>query len=227
MKKIVIWLNVLLMIALCVCNYDYLGNREYATKTLCSGLFAALGAVNALYVLMQGGKRLFAVVMAVGLALAMQADIVIGRHFVRGAALFAAGHLCYLAAYCLLKHPQWKDFLWMAAVFIPSALYLMLDPKLRFRPASLQWVCVGYALIISLMTGKAFANFLKERSWLTGVLLAGSVLFFFSDLMLLLYMFRGQKRLFDILCMSLYYPAELLLAHGIFHSAERGAIPPQ
>ncbi len=219
MKKIVIWLNVLLIIALCASNYDYLGDREYVTKAFCSGLFAALGAVNALYVLIRGGKRLFAVVMAVGLALAMQADIAINGNFVRGASLFAAGHLCYFVGYCLLKRPRWKDLLPVAAVFIPSALFLMLDPQLRFRPSSLQWVCVGYAFIISLMTGKAFANFLRGRSWLTGVLLAGSVLFFCSDLMLLLYMFRGQKRLFDILCMSLYYPAELLLAHGIFHSA--------
>jgi len=220
MKKTVIGLNALLIVLLCVSNYDYLGQRDYVTKAFCSGIFAALGAVNALYVLIRGGKRMFAVVMGAGLVLAMQADIAINGNFVRGASLFAAGHLCYLAAYCLLQRPGWQDFGWGLLLFAACAAYLLLDPKLRFRPASLQWVCVGYAFIISLMAGKAFGNFVREKSWLTGILLAGSVLFFLSDLMLLLYMFRGQRRLFDILCMSLYYPAELLLAHGVYHSAK-------
>ncbi len=220
MKKTVMWLNVLLIALLCVCNYDYLGDREYTTKAFCSGIFAVLGAVNALYVLIRGGKRLFAVVMAAGLYLAMQADIVINGHFVRGASLFAAGHLCYLAAYCLLVRPRWKDLIWVFLLLIPSAMYLILDRKLVFIPSTLRWVCVGYAAVISMMTGKAFSNFLREKSWLTGVLLVGSVLFFFSDLMLLLDMFRGYGKLFGILCMSTYYPAELLLAHGIFHSAK-------
>lgn len=222
MKKLMIGINALLIAALCVSNYFYLSPGPGPSKAFCSGLFAALGAANALYVLIRGGRRLFAVVMAVGLGLAMQADIAINGHFVKGAALFAAGHLCYFAGYCLLKMPQWKDFLWVAVLFIPSAFYLILDRKLVFIPAVLRWVCVGYAFIISLMTGKAFANFLRERSWLTGILLAGSVLFFFSDLMLLLDMFRGYGRLFGLLCMGAYYPAELLLAHAVLHSVKGG-----
>ena len=98
MKKIVIWLNVVLIVLLCVCNYDYLGARQYTTKAFCSGIFAVLGAVNALYVLVRGGKRAFALAMAAGLLLAMQADIIINSQFVKGAAVFAAGHVCYFAA---------------------------------------------------------------------------------------------------------------------------------
>ena len=168
MKKIVIWLNVVLSVLLCVCNYDYLGARQYTTKAFCSGIFAVLGAVNALYVLVRGGKRAFALVMAAGLGLAMQADIIINSQFVKGAAVFAAGHVCYFAAQCLLQRPRWKDLIWIAALFLSGAVYLLLDPKLVFVPSSLQWVCVGYAFVISLMTGKAMANFAREQNWLTG-----------------------------------------------------------
>lgn len=220
MKKTVIWLNVLLIAALCAANYVYLSPGKGVSKAFCSGLFAALGAVNAVYVLVRGGKRLFAVVMALGLVLAMAGDLRIGPSFVQGAALFAAGHVCYLLGYHLLLKPSWKDWLWGILVFVPSAAYLLLSRKLVFIPSYFQWVCVGYALIISLMTGKALSNAVRRPCWLTGLLLAGSILFFFSDLMLLLDRFRGYGRLFGTLCMAAYYPAQLFLAHGIFHSAK-------
>lgn len=88
--KLVIWLNVLLIVTLCTANYIYLTPGECASKTFCSGCFAALGAVNALYVLIRGGERLFSVVMALGLLLAMGGDLRIGPSFMQGAALFAA-----------------------------------------------------------------------------------------------------------------------------------------
>ena len=221
MKKMMIGINALLIVGLCVSNYDYLGAKEFATKAFCSGLFAALGALNAAYVLVRGGKRLFAVIMAAGLVLAMQADIAIGKSFVKGAGLFAAGHLCFFSAGCMLRKPCRKDGLWILALAATSAAYLLLDAKLVFWPSALRWVCVGYVAVISLMTGKAIANFVHERGWITGLMMAGSVLFFASDLMLLLDMFRRGGRIFGILCISLYYPAEMLLAHSVFYSARK------
>ena len=69
-----------------------------------------------------------------------------------------------------------------------------------------------YALIISLMVGKAISNFVKERTVLTATVLVGSILFFFSDLMLVFDWFMGIGRIAALLCMSTYYPAECILA---------------
>ena len=219
LKRLIFALNAAIIAVLGFATYSLLAPGPGATKAFCSGCFAVLGAVNALYVLLRGGKRLFAVVMALGLALAMQADIAINGNFVKGAALFALAHLCYLAGYCLLVPPRWKDSLWSLALLVPAALYLLCDPGLHFRPASLRRVCMGYAAVISLMTGQAAANLFRQRSVLTGVLLAGSVLFFASDLLLVMDMFRDGGALFGTLCISLYYPAEALLAHGMLYAA--------
>jgi len=221
MKKLVIWLNVLLVVTLCTANYFYLSPDGGASKAFCSGCFAALGAVNALYVLIRGGERLFSVVMALGLLLAMGGDLRIGPSFVQGAALFAGGHICFWLGYQLLMKPEWKDWLWTLLLLIPSAAYLVFSRRLVFIPGWMRWVCLGYAVIISLMTGKSLSGFCRQPGWLTGMLALGSVLFFFSDLMLLLNMFGGFGRVYGILCMSTYYPAQLLLAHSIFHTARQ------
>ena len=77
----------------------------------------------------------------------------------------------------------------------------------------MQIVCLVYALIISLMVGKAISNFVKERTVLTATVLVGSILFFFfSDLMLVFDWFMGIGRIAALLCMSTYSPAECILA---------------
>ena len=76
----------------------------------------------------------------------------------------------------------------------------------------MQIVCLVYALIISLMVGKAVGNCIRTPSLLTVVILAGSILFFFSDLMLVFDWFADGGRISGLLCMGTYYPAECLLA---------------
>lgn len=46
----------------------------------------------------------------------------------------------------------------------------------------------------------------------------GSLLFFLSDLMLLFNVFGDVSRIFDIMCLVFYYPAEVLLAISITYS---------
>ncbi len=226
-EKTVIVLNALLVATLCVANYFYLSPVRGVSKAFCSGCFAALGVVNLAYVLIRGGHKGFAWAMALGLVLAMGGDLHINQNFVHGAVLFAAGHICYLIGYALLFRFRRQDLLWTLLFFVPGAVYLLTSGRLSFDPAALRWVCLGYALIISLMTGKAIGNFRQQPKVFTGVLMAGSVVFFFSDLMLLFSLFGSGGKLFDILCMSAYYPAQLMLAHGVFYAANPhdGSLP--
>ena len=59
-------------------------------------------------------------------------------------------------------------------------------------------VCVFYALIISFMLGKAVSNIIRERNILNLLIVIGSFLFFFSDLMLLFDVFANVSIIFDI-----------------------------
>lgn len=219
MKRYVLFLNVLLAGLTCYGNYLLLSPEQSGSKLFCSACFAAMGCLNALYVLQKGGRRGFAAVMAAGLLLAAVGDMRINRSFAEGAALFAAGHVCFWLSGCMLAKPRCQDLWWAACVFVPSAAYIMCGRSLTFAPAYMQGVCLGYALVISLMSGKMFGNFLCSRSWLTGSLLAGSLLFCFSDLMLMQGRFGSTGGPFGLLCMAAYYPAELLLAHSVFHAS--------
>lgn len=76
-------------------------------------------------------------------------------------------------------------------------------------------VCIAYALIISLMVGKAISNYVQTKTKLSLVILVGSCLFYFSDFMLVFNVFADISEIFGVLCLSTYYPAEILLAYSI------------
>ena len=77
-------------------------------------------------------------------------------------------------------------------------------------------VCIVYALIISLMLGKAIGNLIKEQNALTITIATASTLFFFSDLMLVFDWFIGLWNWTDHACMGTYYPALCLLAFAMY-----------
>ena len=98
---------------------------------------------------------------------------------------------------------------------------LLFCPLLTFDTAIFRVVCIAYALIISLMLGKAIGNFLREKSAVTAVIAVASVLFFFSDLMLVFDWFIGLWSWTDHACMGTYYPALCLLALSMFLKAKK------
>lgn len=223
-KKLFGILNLLLIATVFVGNYFYLSEFSIFKKAFCSGGFALIGLVNLLYAFLQKTKqKKFCVSMSVGLVLAMLGDIVLNYDFVIGAALFAAGHICYFAAYCFSLKITPKDLVPSAVLFIAAASFILFCPLLEFGEPIMQYVCLVYALVISVMTGKAFSNFLRNKNTFYAILMVGSILFFFSDLMLVFDWFLGMGRIAGILCMSTYYPAQCLLAFSVYYfvSTER------
>lgn len=195
--------------------YRMVGGLNVKATVSCT--FVLFGAVNLIYALISQAKLRYPGVMLAGLALASLGDVVLGKNFIVGAALFALGHVMYFVAFCALERFRRSDLLPSALIFVGAASLLLFYQKFVFGGTMMQGVCMAYALIISCMVGKAISNFLRERSVLRAVLAAGSVLFFFSDLMLALYYFADAPRIVDTLCLYTYYPAQTLLAHSIFH----------
>ena len=78
-----------------------------------------------------------------------------------------------------------------------------------------------YALVISAMMGKALSNLSYKPSLGRKLLSVGSLLCWFSDLMLAVDMFGQSGRLIWILCSYSYWPAQNLLAHSLYHAGRR------
>ncbi len=221
MKKIFFWMNVVISCAVYVGNYFYLTEGGLLLKGLCSSGFALMGIINLIYALTAKKKGIaFHAVMSAGLILAMLGDIYLGFNFILGAGLFALGHICYYIAQCTFMKFKWLDIIISGVLFAGAGSFVMFCPLLTFDSPVMQYVCAVYALIISLMVGKAVSDFIRKPSAMAAILMIGSVLFFFSDLMLVLDWFMGLASWTGKLCMATYYPAQCFLAFSSFYYSE-------
>ncbi|MBQ8163954.1 MAG: lysoplasmalogenase [Clostridia bacterium] len=220
-KKAMFAVNGFIIASIFVLNYFYqIRGFDFVLKCVCSGAFALLGLINLAYALVtkQMNKR-FYIGMASGLVLAMLGDVILGYSFIFGAAVFALGHICFVVSYCYLQKLKRLDYIISGVLFIGAASFLLFCPLLNFEEPIFRAVCVVYALIISVMLGKAVGNFIRERNAVTGIIASASILFFFSDLMLVLDWFIGFWDFTDHACMGTYYPALCFLAFSMFVKA--------
>ncbi len=215
-KNTFLFFNLLAVLLIWVGDSLYMQYDKLWMKSVTSAIFVLMGAVNVVYLVLNKNKDYrFPAIMLTGLVFAMLGDIILEVEFIVGAALFAVGHIFFFVAYCFLQKFSWKDLIYGAVILIPSVLFITLAPIFDFGGVMMEIVCVIYAIIISLMVGKGIANTVKEFSWQNLIIMVGSILFFFSDLMLLLNIFAGLPYV-GTLCLATYYPAEALLAFSIF-----------
>ena len=216
-NKFIFSVNTVIIAAIFVLNYFYQRNGfDFTLKCICSGGFALLGILNLWNALAARlGNTKFYIGMASGLMLAMLGDVLIGYDFIIGAATFAMGHICFVIAYCFLRRIQKFDLIISGALFLGALIFLLFCPLLSFEVPAFKIVCIVYALIISLMLGKAIGNFIKEKTTVTGTIALASTLFFFSDLMLVFDWFIGLWNWTSEACMGTYYPALCLLAFSM------------
>lgn len=225
-KNLFLILNIILFVAIWIGDMLYSnGIGGLLAKSLTSALFVILGVCNLVYLILGRKHDLkFPIIMVVGLFFAMLGDIVLNVHFISGAILFAIGHVFYFVSYCFLLKFHWVDLIYGAVIFVPSVLFITLAPIFNFGEVLMEVVCVVYAIIISCMVGKAFSNFIRQRNLQTLLLAIGSLLFYFSDLMLLLNVFAGLPKVIDILCLATYYPAQCILVYSILKTQPKEEI---
>ena len=220
-QKTVLSVNIIIIALVFVLNYFYQANGfDFTLKCICSGGFALLGLINLGYgVTAKRGRLSFFVCMATGLLLAMLGDVLIKFDFITGAVTFAIGHIFFIAAYCFLRGIEKLDVIYSGVLFIGTFIFLEFCPLLSFSSPAFKWVCIAYALIISSMLGKALANLTVEPSGVNILIAAGSFLFFFSDLMLVLDWFVRKWKWTANACMGTYYPALCILAFSMYFKA--------
>lgn len=225
-KKIFLTLNVLLMAILLGCVYVYTTiTGKLVMKGITAGCFVALGAVNLLYSLLSKPRKLaFPAALLLGLVLAMSGDLTLGKNFILGAGLFAAGHLLYTVAMYIHQRFSKMDAFLSGVMFLLAMALLTFLPSLDISDPAIRIVCYVYAVIISLMAGKAISCFLRQRTLTNALLALGSVMFYFSDVMLILAWFAGAGRWADLCCFWTYFPGQGVLAISAFcHVRENAA----
>jgi len=216
-RNIILPLNITLIFAVVLGDICYMTLGGLAIKATTSIFFVLLGIVNLTYVIIAKRQALqFPIIMTIGLCFAMLGDILLNIEFIVGALLFAVGHIWYFVAYNFIQKFKLSDLIYGFAIFIPAIILILFVPIFDFGGLLMQIIVIAYALIISLMVGKSIANLVAQPTAQNILLTVGSILFFFSDLMLLLNVFGNLSPVFDVLCLATYYPAECILATAIF-----------
>lgn len=219
-KNFIVYFNIAFLIVAIVSDVLYmtLGN-PYIFKTFASLVFVFGGLVNLIYVLKQkteyGEYPKYKWFMMIGLVFACLGDILLIDYFIIGAGLFAIGHIWYTISYCSLKKFAVRDLLPISIVLVISLCMVLFVPILNYESALMKIVVVCYAIIISVMLGKAISNAIPFGFNRFMLVLIGSLMFFLSDTMLLFNVFGEVGKWADVLCLVLYYPAEFVLATSI------------
>ena len=157
----------------------------------------------------------FYMFMSLGLAFACLGDYLILSNFVYGAGSFALGHILFVIAYCFVSKIKKLDLLFSLCLYIGCLIFLLGCPLLNFDDNVFKIVCIIYALIISLMVGKALGNYINNKNYATLTIVLSSVVFFFSDLMLVLGWFVKDIEWADNVCLGTYFPALTFLAFSM------------
>lgn len=220
-NKSLIYLNIVFALLIVVSDilYMVISTPAYLYKTLASALFLILGIVNffLMYKKFHSRKiKLYALFIMIALVFCFLGDVLLIDFFIIGAVFFAIGHIFYIIAFSFLTKLNIFDLICYLLLFAVCLCIILLIPIFDFN--DMLAVVIVYAGVISLMLAKSFINFLHNHIYSNTILFMiffGALLFFFSDLMLMLNMFTSISSAFGYACLSLYYPAEFILAFSI------------
>ncbi len=134
--------------------------------------------------------------------------------FIGGMAAFLLGHLCYIS---LFGHASWKGLgfkTWIPALVIMACLVAGLVHILRVEGDLLLPMCVyGMILMLLIFSGLAGIFRCRENAW--WLILAGTLLFTFSDSLIALETFSEEPVGWTpATIMATYLAAQALLAAG-------------
>ena len=222
MKKKVHLINIILFICAMACLIYYDSHRMMWLKGFTSFWFVCLGFVNVMYSKHLKDKT-YLILMEIGLFLGMCADVFLWMSFIVGLLCFALGHVFYILAYLKLEKFKIKDLLIIIPIAIISLFIIFMSGFITVNDPTIAVLLFGYTLIISFMLGKAWNNYNQRKTLSSFIVLIGSFLFIFSDLMLAFDMFGNVSNIVGELCVYSYWPAQNILAYSLYHYVNENA----
>ena len=214
MKKTYSGLNAVLVLLTVINCVIYRMVGGIVMKGVASGTFALLGLVNLCFALQTRRAKGFPMWMAAALVITAVADVVLRLDFMVGAVIFMAGHAVYFCGYCSLDRLGKRDLLPIAGML--AVTLTIVKCFFRFESGGMETLVLAYGVVISFMLGKAVSNLLRNQKRTRLVLVLGSALFWFSDLMLAWNLFAGGGYLADTLCLFTYWPGQAVLAFSVY-----------
>lgn len=228
MKNKIYGVNFILIFPLAIATVLYMLFDYTWIKAVASLIFVFIGLINVLLTNFEKNQLKFKVIILIALIFACLGDIVLEINFIIGALLFAVGHIFFFCSFSSLVKFKLKDLLSGIIIFFCILILILFVPIFVFENIIMEILCIVYAFIISMMLSKAISNYIQLKNKQNLLILLGSVLFAFSDLMLLFNIFSilnimiFDYSLFGILCLTTYYTAEFLLAHSIIYNVNAG-----
>ncbi len=201
-----------LLAALLFFEVRKLRKARLGAKTLLSLLFVAAAAIQ------PAGSPVYFWIMLAGLILCLAGDVLLAlegkRAFLAGLVAFLLGHVAYAAAFLTLGRPTMLTG-WGAAlaVVVSGAVFNWLRPHLgkMFYPV------LAYVMVITVMVVGAFtvAGTPGLGPAGRGLVLAGALLFYLSDLFVARQRFVSPGRANALAGLPLYYLGQFLLAFSL------------
>jgi uncharacterized membrane protein YhhN len=186
---------------------------RYIFKPLTTVLILALALL-----LPDAVSPLYRTLIAVGILFSLGGDIFLmlpRDAFVWGLASFLVAHLFYIAAYIARAGLQ-LNWLLLApfVLYVAVLLYLLLP-----HTGAVRVPVILYAVVLMAMGWQAAALWWAVRDTAALLAMAGALLFIASDSILALDKFRAPIPQRDLLIMSTYYGALLLIAWSVYSFA--------
>lgn len=212
MKKRYIAINILFFIAIMTADSIFAATDAIAAKAAASLCFTAECVFNVIICARKKAKMRFSVIMLAGITAACAADIALYYDLITGMALFGIGHILYFISYCVCERLSLRDFIPGAISSAGLFVVIFTAPILDFGEGAFMTVAVcAYAVIISVMVGKALSDVIRRKSRLNIVIAVGSGMFWISDFALMFSIF-GDIKFAGLICLFTYYPAQFVLS---------------
>ena len=186
-KNKIKYIALMFMLVFSILFLETKGIDKLIWKTIASTIFTTIG-------FMHYDNHDHSIWMLVGIFYSFVADVLLELNFIFGAIAFALAHVFFFISYSKIQKINKKDIIYGVSLFIFILIPLMVFVN-YIKPTGSTMLIVGivYYIIISLMTGKSISNYLNDKSNLNKVILIGALLFFISDIFLILNLFGGFK----------------------------------
>lgn len=211
-------INIIFFILIMTGCIFFINTGKIYVKGLASFSFMMLGLFNLIYfVRIKSKPVLFAAFIFCGLFLALIADVTICYNFIFGAVIFAIGHIYYYLSQCFISKIRAVDLLFTASFFVLAISILLFFPGLNLESINVKFVCIFYSFIISFMAGKAVSNAFELKNLYSILFTIGCILFYFSDVCLVIDLFSDVWDLAGMVCLLTYYPAQFILGFSVYN----------
>ena len=212
--------------------------RKYSVKaTIIKSIASFLFISLAVYCHHQNGQQLFGTFVIVALVFGLLGDIWLDFKYVvpehektftyAGFAVFGLGHILYITGIVFLYDISWEFINVFTHIILPiligfalGTVNIFLGKPLKLVFGNYKWIVWLYGSILFSFAAFAFTLSLSQmfQNATFNMLLAGSLLFAISDLILsMTYFGENHEKPFDIISNAItYYAAQYVIAFSLF-----------